>query len=593
MAYITPSGIIQLFKNINLDNRYMHTYYFTDEADQSAFFDTKATQGLTFNRQSYSRASLNHVKVQLAPDTALGVCYMRFKNRSKWFYAFVTNTEYINENTTLIEFEIDVMQTWFIQNGTIEHCYVERNHVSSDDFGIYTAEESIAPTETYLHSVRDSISVFDTYNIVVETTNRPTDVGQSSFRENAYCGTTYFTAEESAAGATVMTNFLDSSLGMWDESRQKVEIVDLYSFPQHFCHANIVDNVYTMQADVPTGFNYDGVVYTPHNKRLLNYPYSYAILSDNNGGATVLKWELFKDAATNGANFVCKGTSMGGGSIMCYPVNYDGLTNNYDCSLVMNNFPKRSFAFDAYQAWIASGGQTKTNASWDIAKLGIANGVIETGQMSVQAAADIVGGSHSINEALTNQGFVARSIMGGYAPSNASQLEADNLNQAGGGLRQVGRGINKGIDALQQGISTYATYKEAKNKRDFAFKDALYQPNYVVGKSTSDLMVANRQLYFRVLACFPAYTEAIRIDDFFSIYGYAIKKVTTPTLMCRKYWTFVKTQCCQISGEMPASSKEAIAKIFDGGIFFWRKSATIGKFDAEITNGAINNPIQV
>ena len=42
---------------------------------------------------------------------------------------------------------------------------------------------------------------------------------------------------------------------------------------------------------------------------------------------------------------------------------------------------------------------------------------------------------------------------------------------------------------------------------------------------------------------------------------------------------------------MPASSKAAIAKIFDGGIFLWHNGDQLGNFNQSITNGTINNPI--
>ena len=85
--------------------------------------------------------------------------------------------------------------------------------------------------------------------------------------------------------------------------------------------------------------------------------------------------------------------------------------------------------------------------------------------------------------------------------------------------------------------------------------------------------------------------EAKRIDDFFSVYGYAINKVVTPNLSNRKHWNFIKTKNAQISGNMPASSKAALAKIFDGGIFFWRNGDEVGNFNVETSNGSIDNPI--
>ena len=42
---------------------------------------------------------------------------------------------------------------------------------------------------------------------------------------------------------------------------------------------------------------------------------------------------------------------------------------------------------------------------------------------------------------------------------------------------------------------------------------------------------------------------------------------------------------------MPASSKAAIANIFNGGIFFWKNGDNIGNFQIETSHGSIDNPI--
>ena len=60
-----------------------------------------------------------------------------FQNTSfgiKWFYAFITNVEYINNETSEITIEIDVMQTWHFDY-TVNQCFVEREMAATDDIG--------------------------------------------------------------------------------------------------------------------------------------------------------------------------------------------------------------------------------------------------------------------------------------------------------------------------------------------------------------------------------------------------------------------------------------------------------------------------
>lgn len=596
MAYVQPCGTIQLFKNINLDNRYMHTIYFENEADQRTWFDAKVTSGLTLQAHTYQRPSTGTIKVAINAEKLIGVSYLRFNNAGstaekpngvnitdrtfKWYYAFVNNIEYVNEKTAIISYEIDVMQTWFIQNGTIQPCLVERNHVATDTFGLYQTDEMDAPHETYTSINVSNDALFGAYQVVIETTAQPSGY----WRENAFSGVTYESFPETESGADDIVDYLEQQLGSWDKNEQSADVIDMYSFPSSFCNNTIGANTYDITLPIPSQFNYDGVNYTPHNKRLLGYPFSSLVVTNNSGSANILKWELF-DWEDNTPAMRIMGTSIGGGSISAIPMNYDGLTLNYDSGVTINDFPKRAYAYDAYQAWVASGGQTKTNASWDIAKLSIANGVIETLQS----------GAHAIksNWMADMHGLLAGAeLMAGAKLGNA-EIAKNSLGTLAKSWDYRAQALNQGVDTFQQGLSTYASYKEAKNKRDFAFNDAQYQANYVVGKQNSNLMAATRGLKFVCLNMFPTYHEACRLDELLTIYGYAIKRVQVPSLACRKYWTFVKTKDCQITGEMPASSKEAIGNIFDGGIFFWRKNATIGKFDAQIDQGTIYNPIQV
>ena len=133
--------------------------------------------------------------------------------------------------------------------------------------------------------------------------------------------------------------------------------------------------------------------------------------------------------------------------------------------------------------------------------------------------------------------------------------------------------------------------QEAKNKISYEFKDAHYAPNIVFGEMSTDIATSHRILDVNFIAMYPKKDEAIRIDDFFSTYGYSIKEVKTPTLTGRKHWNFLKTKGAVIGGDMPSTSRAAIADIIDGGIFFWKDGDEIGNFRVEITDGSINNPI--
>lgn len=561
MAYVQPNSIVQLFRGINLDNRYMHTIYFASESAQNAWFTSKVTY--TYQQISYTRYTKNSIKLKCDATDVMDCSYLRFKNdRSvdKWFYAFINAVEYINENTALITYEIDVMQTWFIQNGTIRPCFIERQHVLNDTFGLNLEDEPVG-SETYDFTeitVSDVGSDFSNYDVVYCTTDEP----QTMVRDGVVCGASYYTLPMTSAESGVLKNEMLLALGSWDKQQQKADIVDMFMFPSAYCNVGHNSNTYHVRHDG----KFDN--YTPKNKKLHAYPYSSLYITTNDGDNSVYKWEYFEGDVTSGISdmqFDLNATLTGGGYIELHPRAYNGIMENFDAKLVMNNFPKCSWNYDAYQAWVANGGQYK--AQYEL------NMIQKKGALAIAQA-----------------GFSGISNIVGNAMSTASAQQAKHPNPVTP-IANTADAIATGVNTMMNIEQTALNYTEARDKVAFEFKDARYEPNILVGQQVPNISVGKKYLGFKFYKLHVRDDEAKRIDDFFSVYGYAINKVETPHITGRQYWNFIKTRNAEISGNMPASSKSAIGKIFDGGIFFWQNGDNIGNFSISVTNGSVNNPI--
>lgn len=59
------------------------------------------------------------------------------------------------------------------------------------------------------------------------------------------------------------------------------------------------------------------------------------------------------------------------------------------------------------------------------------------------------------------------------------------------------------------------------------------------------------------------------IDDYFSMYGYAVHTVKLPDRLNRPSWNYVKTGDCKLTGNIPFSDLGKIKSIYDNGITFW------------------------
>ena len=141
MAWITPNSTIHLLQNIPLTNAYIHTVDYSNATAQYNDFITYKIA--TFTDYTYIRN--NTVKIEGQIANLYAVNYMLFKNtayENKWWYAFVTNVSYVNDNTVLITYELDIMQSFLFDYMTMPS-YIERETVEHDTIFANLTEEEL------------------------------------------------------------------------------------------------------------------------------------------------------------------------------------------------------------------------------------------------------------------------------------------------------------------------------------------------------------------------------------------------------------------------------------------------------------------
>lgn len=168
--YIEPNSTIRLLKEVPLDNTYTHTIYFGSQSAQYNFFSTAYPQ-IVYNKQSYQRVNKGTLRIQASIDQVYNCNYLMFLNpifsglQSKWFYAFITKVDYINNAVTEITYELDVMQTWFFDYD-LHPSYIERSHERTDVVGDNIAPEPIDLGPIKCVKVNDT-GLFDLYAAVI------------------------------------------------------------------------------------------------------------------------------------------------------------------------------------------------------------------------------------------------------------------------------------------------------------------------------------------------------------------------------------------------------------------------------------------
>ncbi len=132
MATVPLSGTnIRLMSGIPFTNDYKHTRWFDNKTQQTNWFLGRKLVVPEISEANFTRIEgRTFIKVDEHIDRLWSTNYLMFQNadyNSKWFYAFVTKLEYLNRRTTMVHFEIDVLQTWRFEM-KFKPSYVLREH---------------------------------------------------------------------------------------------------------------------------------------------------------------------------------------------------------------------------------------------------------------------------------------------------------------------------------------------------------------------------------------------------------------------------------------------------------------------------------
>lgn len=591
MAYITPNSDVYLLKDIKITPTYSDTIYFASKAAQTTYFTNPAKRVATLTAQSYQRHSRGWLKVALPSGTVAQANYMMFKNTSfenKWFYAFITDWEYVNNNTTLISYMIDDVQTWFY-DCTLGDCFVEREHALNDDVGSNRIPEPIGSDRT-LMTLKWECADMVGYDVVIQASQENRS-GSSWETDNLHQGLYNGLAVSrkpcnELLEADDITNLLNDMVGdgsYSDTATNQQQVVSVIMFPSKFTNTGgsktvgsiTVDNTPYTDDDQFSGYRTSLYGYVPRNKKLLTAPFKQILLTNGIGASINLDYDDFKIGnATMNPRFRVSGTLNGGGQIMCVPVHYKGVENNYDYKIVISEFPQCGYTLDSYRAWLAGGGDVKQKVG---ILQGIGNGLFGT--------LGLLHGASSAYDKLWNKNYEMR-----YEQSTKGK----NLNQGALNAVNTAAGVYAGrntsyADAFEQSGGVQASAGIIGGLVDTAISgmektyDAKVQPNVPVGMTAGNVMVGLRELNFRCYDVDINPTDAQIIDEFFDKYGYQTNRLKVPNISGRKAWNYIKTRECELVGNIPALTKASIIDIFNSGITFWKNGDNIGDYSQDNT----------
>lgn len=349
----TPSTVVKLCRNVPLDNTYKDTLTFGSASAQAAYFTTKAKY--TFTDFTYQRLQKS-IRVPQNSENCYDCNYIMFQNAnfgSKWFYGFVTSIQYLNQNTSEVFFELDVMQTWYFDY-TVKASFVEREHASTDAIGDNLVPEGLETGE-YIYRGFDGLPEINDLAICIATTAdaEGTNIVGGNY-SGVYSGSCIFAWDRT--NDTAVSDFL---LAL-DKKGKGGAISAIFLMPKalipNFKEGELV------VSNAPTSFEAtyaknvaDIAGYVPKNKKLFTYPYNFLNVSTLNGNAAVYRYEY---CPYNPMHFNVTGNIAPSPTVFLTPLNYKGVAVNYDESLKMKGYPLCSWTYGSFDNWLAQNALT-------------------------------------------------------------------------------------------------------------------------------------------------------------------------------------------------------------------------------------------
>lgn len=547
MGYIAPSTTITFYRDTGLSPSSDNTLYFTTEADKNSYFNTwsavnNRTVGIANN--SYQRENRNFVRVNININLLYDCDYMRFVNANyehKVFYAFVVAVNYINNNTTEVQYEIDYLMTW-MGNFYLRPCWIDRQTAEKDIAGANKIGEPVG-VNGYVEEGTEYSNDFGSANSVIRLQYSDPDEAQANTWGGIYNPTKFIDSDSASAIANHIEELVQQDLVN--------NIVNIYMVPREFQNPGAVTRK-TIDVGEPA-FTIDG--YTPKNQKLFQFPYKYLLVDNSEGSQKIFYYEYFSQGR---CTFMYYGTSVNNVEIDLIPVDYLGhIGMDFTNRIVMSHFPICAWSYDTYAAYLA---QKNAYLLHDTVKAGV-NGFINGLTGTYNSGADVAGSRAPQPVEYSGIPSTELALPGPVGPTPMTGA--------------ITPGLVAGAIGLASGVAD-ASRVIANNTIDNLIRPEA--GSTTVGGGNSDIAFQTGQKRFTFHKMCINAEQAKMVDDFFSMFGYAQKKVAIPNMNARPHWTYVKTTGCMVEGRLPAKDKTVIESIFDHGVRFWKSLDEMGNY---------------
>lgn len=417
---------IYLAKNIKLDKNYKAVLNYSESQMLELITDTS---NLVYYQANYQFIrETNTIQIKAPYRDVCGANYMAFQNpdySNKYFFAFIDNVKYLNENASEITYTVDIWTTWH-DYWSAKTCFVVREHVTDDTVGANLIPEDV---DTGDYVVNSHLS--DLYNndmaVITASTVGPSDF--ESYDMSVYnglpCPVVYCRYDFSELND--LLSFIEAlnTAGKID-AMQNMFIAPKWLAPKNAGTHYVAESntVATVDLGISKITTLDG--YTPVNKKLLTHPFCYIILSNAVGQCATYKQEFWDVNNDNEMVVRMYGVLTSGCSIRAVPLEYKKDGTYFDEGIVVGKFSQLAWTNDLYTNWQTQNGINILGIPLDAKSTGMLSGIgqIATGSIGKDARS-IGGGIGTIIE--TMKADYQHSILPNQVEGNLNSGDVTNL----------------------------------------------------------------------------------------------------------------------------------------------------------------------
>lgn len=566
MAYkIMPESNIKLLSNTKLSNDYQNTLYFNGATEQASFFLSRVFRDI--QQSQYVRKGQT-IRVNEVYDKLYDCDYVMYKNTNfgdKWFYAFITRKNYVNDRVTEIDIEIDCFQTWmfdiqyfptfisrahqreFLNNKPIfDNLYPEQLEYGRDYVVTHT---EVFSRDSFYAVICSSADLRGSFGDVNEP-NLPASIG--GVFDGLPSALDYYVVDSLTeyTGRTSTLYEILSELSKYPWITQCIQSITVV--PREV----IGDN---WGVDTVHGFTigYLRNNYVSSNSATINFEnYLDYFPKYNHSKLYAFPYSYIEMTCFNGTQFLIKPEAVGNGSLQLKVINYVGAQ------------PRLSYFVDGYNDNGDNGTELPDGQTYygEFLDASVSNGNFP--QLPV-----------TIDNYLLYMANNANSFQLTNSIARYNQVEGAAVGIGQALLGSPGRGLGTAYNAIKQGEIT-VRQQAAK------IQDAELNPPSLAGQTGGDAFnIANgiNGVTLKWKTIRPQYAE--RLERYFERYGYVQNKIEIPMLYGMSSFNYIQTTNILIGGNIPDEDRNTIKNMFDNGVTLWHNNQ-IGDYTSNIWVGA-------